>query len=85
MFEEEAKVRQIAGVPSKWDKGKSSEKAAQVAGVSPRSVERARAIEKTEGADYLLEAVRNGTISLSAAGDISTLPLEEQEEIIAGG
>src|SRR5262249_357920 len=37
------------------------------------------------GASELIHAVEQGTVSVSAAADIATRPLEEQQEIVARG
>lgn len=90
MFEEEARARMTEG-RNQYSPGanlregsKSSEKAAEAVNVSPRSVESAsRVIE--QGAPELVEAVKAGAASVSAAADVATLPKEEQAQIVAKG
>lgn len=59
-------------------------KAAELLNVGKRSVERAReVIEK--GAPSLIAAVEQGRVSVSAAATIASLPVEEQQAIVADG
>src|SRR5262245_24478042 len=65
-----------AGLPI----GRSSE----LLNVGERSVARAREVQE-RGAPELVHAVEQGAVSVSAAADIATRPLEEQQEIVARG
>jgi hypothetical protein len=60
--------------------GRSSE----LLNVSERSVARAREVQE-RGAPELVQAVEHGELSVSAAADIATRPVEEQREIVARG
>jgi N6-adenosine-specific RNA methylase IME4 len=52
--------------------------------VGERTVARAREIQEF-GAPELVDAVERGAVSVSAAADIATQPIEEQREIVARG
>jgi len=52
--------------------------------VGERSVARAREVQEF-GAPELVDAVERGAVSVSAAADIATQPIEEQREIVARG
>jgi N6-adenosine-specific RNA methylase IME4 len=52
--------------------------------VGERSVARAREVRE-HGAPELVQAVEQGKVSVSAAADIATQPIEEQREIVARG
>jgi N6-adenosine-specific RNA methylase IME4 len=92
MFEEEAKARMLEGrnqySPSanlrEADTGKASDKAAEAVNVSPRSVEYASKVV-AQGIPELVQSVESGSLSVSAAADIATLPKPEQQEIVARG
>jgi ParB-like chromosome segregation protein Spo0J len=58
--------------------------AAEMLNVSPRTVETARKVVN-DGAPELVAAVESGSVSVSAAADVATLPKEEQVEIVAKG
>jgi ParB-like chromosome segregation protein Spo0J len=60
--------------------GRSSE----LLNVGERSVARAREVQE-RGAPELVHAVEQGAVSVSAAADIATQPIEEQREIVARG
>jgi N6-adenosine-specific RNA methylase IME4 len=60
--------------------GRSSE----LLNVGARTVARAREVREG-GAPELVNAVETGVLSVSAAADIATRPLEEQQEIVARG
>jgi N6-adenosine-specific RNA methylase IME4 len=62
----------------------SQAKAAALLNVGKRSVERAREVQE-QGAPELVQAVERGTVSVSAAADIATLPRNEQGDIVARG
>ncbi len=59
-------------------------RAAELLNVSERSVATAKKIHSA-GAPELIAAVDSGDVSLNAAADISTRPVEEQREIVARG
>ncbi len=58
--------------------------AAELLNVSERTVRAARKVQN-EGAPELVAAVQAGDVSVSAAADVATLPVEEQVEIVAAG
>lgn len=62
----------------------SIDEAASKFGVSPRSVDTAKRVLR-EGASELIAAVEAGTVSVSAAADVATLPKPEQVEVVARG
>lgn len=64
--------------------GISAEKAAEQLNVGTRSVERARVVLE-HGAPELQQAVEQGTVAISVAAEIATLPQAEQTEIVARG
>lgn len=63
-------------------KGKSRTDAAKSANVSPRSVDSARKVKKNAVAE-VVDAVRDGKLSLARAEKISELPRDEQAEAIS--
>jgi N6-adenosine-specific RNA methylase IME4 len=63
---------------------KSQEEAADLLNVSRRSTQRAREVQE-QGTPELVHAVERGEVSVSAAADVATLPVEEQCEIVARG
>jgi ParB-like chromosome segregation protein Spo0J len=62
----------------------SQERAAELLNVSRRSVQSARQVVDC-GAPELIGAVERGAVSVSAAADIATQPVDEQREIVARG
>jgi len=62
----------------------SQEEAADLLNVSRRTVQHARRVHE-EGAPELVQAVERGTVSVSAAADVASLPQDEQQEIVARG
>jgi N6-adenosine-specific RNA methylase IME4 len=68
---------QLAAVPTQ-------DEAAALLNVGDRSVRRAVEV-RDRGADALISAVERGEISVSAAADVSALPKEKQDEIVARG
>jgi N6-adenosine-specific RNA methylase IME4 len=62
----------------------SQARAAQLLNVGKRSVERAAEV-RDHGAPELVQAVERGEVSVSAASDIASQPVEEQREIVACG
>ena len=71
---------QVANLPL----GISQEQAAEMLNVSKRSVTSARRV-LDEGAPELIQAVEQGTVSVSAAAQVTELPEEEQKEVVARG
>jgi N6-adenosine-specific RNA methylase IME4 len=59
-------------------------RASQLLNVGERSVARAREVHES-GAPELVEAVERGHVSVSAAADIASQPLDAQREIVARG
>lgn len=57
------------------------ERAAEIAGVSPRTIDRARRVSE-RGAPEVIEAVRSGKVTLRAAEPIVALEPEEQIRVI---
>lgn len=62
----------------------SQNEAADMLNVSRRTVQTAKVVQD-EGAPELIAAVESGTVSVSAAADIATLPKTEQAEVVARG
>jgi N6-adenosine-specific RNA methylase IME4/ParB-like chromosome segregation protein Spo0J len=60
--------------------GRSSE----LLNVGERTVARAREVQE-HGTPELVSAVERGAVSVSAAADVATLPVQEQREIVARG
>lgn len=58
--------------------------AAEMLNVSPRSVTTANQVVE-HGSDELIHAVESGSVSVSAAANVATLPKAEQSEIVARG
>ena len=58
--------------------------AAEMLNVSERSVKSARKVQE-QGAPELVAALDAGTVAVSTAADIATLPQEEQAEVVARG
>jgi len=97
LLSEQAKARQVmrlkhgnaastpvpANLPER-EQGEAREHVATMANVSPRTVETAAKVIKT-GTPELIAAVEAGTVTVSAAADVATLPAEEQRDAVAGG
>lgn len=86
-FEDEAKERQgsrtdISANLREGDFGKASEKAAELLNVSARSIETVTEIKKT-AVPEVLDAVKEGKISVSAAKEIAALPEKKQKQIVS--
>jgi N6-adenosine-specific RNA methylase IME4/ParB-like chromosome segregation protein Spo0J len=62
----------------------TQQEAASLLSVSERTVRTAKAVLE-DGAPELIAAVESGEVSVSAAADVATLPVEEQREIVARG
>lgn len=72
-----------AGRPTETspDGAVSNEQAAAALGVSKRSVERAKAIQR-DGAPELVTAVEKNEVSLASGVDLAALPVSEQIEVL---
>jgi N6-adenosine-specific RNA methylase IME4/ParB-like chromosome segregation protein Spo0J len=68
---------QLAGVPTQ-------DEAAALLNVGERSVRRAAEV-RDQGIAELQSAVERGEVSVSAAGDVATLPEHQQTEVVAKG
>ncbi len=88
MFEEEAGLRMRAGRAAdpgaNLPKGRARDKAAKALNVSPRSVEAGGKVLEC-GSPDLVQAVQAGSVSVSAAADLATLPPDDQAETLAKG
>jgi ParB/Sulfiredoxin domain len=85
MFEKEARERQGTRTDLRANlrgsmAGKSSEYAAKIVNVSPRSVESANKV-KRQGVSELVHAVKSGEVSVSTAATIAELPPDVQTKI----
>ncbi len=67
-----------------WRNNNTQAQAAERLNVSERSVNRAKKVQQ-EGVPELFEAIQGGTVSVSAAADVATLPTGEQQAIVAKG
>lgn len=80
---ESALARQLAGTLAPRDaKGKATERAAEAAGVSPRTVERAVKVAR-DGTPELQHAVETDRIPVARAALLAELPTEEQVQVVA--
>ena len=88
LFEEEAKGRKFSGkqvdLSANLHQGRSSESAANLVNVSPRSIATATAVLKA-GASELVQLVESGKVAVDQAGYLTKLPKREQKDIIAKG
>ncbi len=64
--------------------GAAQEKVSSLLNTSVRGIQRAKGILH-EGTPELIEAVKSGKVSVSAASVVATLPKEEQQQIVAAG
>lgn len=71
-----------AGLPAPTDHGRARDKAAEIAGVSARSVESAGTVLES-GTPELVQAVRTSAVAVSTAAEIATLPAAEQVVVVA--
>jgi N6-adenosine-specific RNA methylase IME4 len=62
----------------------SQARAAELLNIGKRSVERAADV-RNHGAPELQRAVERGDVRVSVAADVATLPIEQQQEIVAKG
>jgi N6-adenosine-specific RNA methylase IME4 len=79
-----AKLATLRLGDNQHSEGPSIEEASRLLNVGHASVERAKVVQR-DGAVELAQAVERGQVSVSAAADIATQPIEEQREIIARG
>ncbi len=92
MQAEQARARMMAGVktsdPSpnlgEGSDGRSAAEVAQMFNVGRGTVETAAKLLR-QGVPELVTAVERGEVAVSAAAAVSTLPAEEQREVVAGG
>jgi len=68
----------------KEEEQKTIDEIAGLLNISERSIKRANVV-KNNGSDELIEAVKQGEVSVSTASQIAELPKEEQVEIVAKG
>ncbi|AJE23807.1 plasmid replication/partition related protein [Azotobacter chroococcum] len=80
----QAEAKSSAPGETSHDSAMGIEQAAQLLGISPRSVSSASRVVR-EGAPELVDAVRNGKVSVSAAEHVSKLDRTLQQEICAKG
>lgn len=69
------------GGPDGLPSGKTNQEAANMVGVSPRTIKRARVVIN-DGTPGLQAAVESGDVSVNAAEQIARLPHDEQVEIL---
>jgi N6-adenosine-specific RNA methylase IME4 len=84
-----AKLATLPHGANQWRTGQlaappTQEEAAALLNIGERSVRRAAEV-RDHGVPELRHAVEQGTISVTAAADIATQPLDEQREIVARG
>lgn len=85
LFEQEARARQgtrtdLGANLREGDRGKASVQAAEIVGVSARSVETARRVRQ-RAVPELMEAVRRGDVAVSMAAAIADLAPDDQKKI----
>lgn len=73
-----------AAPPSPARNAASRQEVAKIAGVSSHTISQIEKIQKT-AAPELIDAVRTGTISISAAAAVASLPNTDQVAAVAGG
>jgi N6-adenosine-specific RNA methylase IME4/ParB-like chromosome segregation protein Spo0J len=79
-----AKLATLKLGDNQHSEGPSIEGASRLLNISHASVERAKAVQRA-GTPELIHAVERGGVSVSAAADLSTLPAQDQREIVARG
>jgi N6-adenosine-specific RNA methylase IME4 len=79
-----AKLATLKLGDNQHSEGPSIEEASRLLNVGHASVERAKTVQR-DGAAGLVHAVEQGAVSVSAAADVATLPVQEQQEIVARG
>jgi hypothetical protein len=79
-----AKLATLKLGDNQHSEGSSIEGASRLLNVGHASVERAKTVQRT-GAPELAQAVERGSVSVSAAADIASRPIDEQREIVARG
>jgi ParB-like chromosome segregation protein Spo0J len=87
-FEGEARERMRAGKGmdpgANLPQGRTRDQLAKISHVSPRTIDAASKVLE-DGAPELVESVRAGKVSVSAASALASLPHDEQREAVAGG
>ena len=81
---EAAKLATLKLGDNQHSEGPSIEEASRLLNVGHASVERAKTVQRA-GAPELVQVVERGRVSVSAAADIATLAVEQQQEIVARG
>ena len=79
-----AKLATLKLGDNQHSEGPSIEEASRLLNVGHASVERAKTVQRA-GAPELVQVVERGRVSVSAAADIATLAVEQQQEIVARG
>src|SRR5262249_17578101 len=79
-----AKLATLQLGDNQHSEGPSIEEASPLLNVGHASVERAKTVQRA-GAPELVQRVERGRVSVSAAADIATLAVEQQQEIVARG
>jgi hypothetical protein len=79
-----AKLANLAIGDNQHSEGLPIGRASELLNVGGRSVARAKEV-RDHGAPELQQAVERGGISVSAAADVATRPIDEQREIVARG
>jgi len=79
-----AKLATLQLGDNQHSEGPSIEEASRLLNVGHASVERAKTVQRA-GAPELVQRVERGRVSVSAAADIATLAVEQQQEIVARG
>jgi hypothetical protein len=79
-----AKLATLKLGDNQHSKGLPIGRGSELLNVGERSVARAREVRE-HGAPELVAAVERGAVSVSAAADIATQPVDEQREIVARG
>src|ERR1700730_12615752 len=79
-----AKLATLKLGDNQHSEGPSIEGASRLLNIGHASVERAKVVHR-EGAPELQRAVERGDVRVSVAADVATLPIEQQQEIVARG
>ena len=79
-----AKLASLKLGDNQHSEGPSIEEASRLLNVGHASVERAKMVQRA-GIPELVQSVEQGAVSVSAAAQVATQPIEEQREIVARG
>ena len=79
-----AKLAMLKLGDNQHSEGPSIEEASRLLNVGHASVERAKTVQRA-GIPELVQSVEQGAVSVSAAAQVATQPIEEQREIVARG